>query len=94
MESFGSFNNGCNTFKALLLFHIFGTLPKRLVTLETCYQSDEETCPDKPKDKDKDKDTNKITMTKTNTMKNTKTKTFREHPQRAAQETCDLRLDT
>ena len=45
--------------------------------------------------KDKDKDmTNKMTMTKTNAMKNTKTKTFREHPQRAVLETCDLRLDT
>ena len=36
--------------------------------------------------------------TKTNTMTNTKTKTmiktFREHPQRTVQETCDLKLDT
>jgi carbohydrate-binding DOMON domain-containing protein len=41
--------------------------------------------------------TNKKTMTNTNTMTKAKTKTmtktFREHPQRAILETCDLRLD-
>ena len=103
---------------------------ERLVTLETCYQSDEETWPDKQKDNDNDKDndkdndnnkdiwgtpsisdprdfwplrhlirvirrhelTNKKTLpkTKTMTMTNAMTKTLREHPQRAALETCNL----
>ena len=36
--------------------------------------------------------TQKITMTKTKTK--TMTKAFREHPQRAVQDMCDLRLDT
>ena len=33
--------------------------PERLVTLETCDESDEETWPDQPKDHDKDKDNDK-----------------------------------
>ena len=32
---------------------------QRLLTLETCYQSDEETWPDKQKDNDNDKDKDK-----------------------------------
>ena len=52
---------------------------KRLVTIEKCYQSDEETWPDQKKTK---------TKTKTKTM--TKTNTFREHLQWAILETCDL----
>ena len=40
--------------------------------------------------------TNKKTILKTNTMKKTKTmtKAFREHPERAVLDTCDLRLNT
>ena len=34
-----------------------------------------------------------LVMTKTNTMTNTKTQTFRQHPQRASLETCDLKLE-
>ena len=32
-----------------------------------------------------------LVMTKTTTMTNTKTQTFRQHPQRASLETCDLK---
>ena len=49
------------------------------VTLDTCDKSDEQKLPDQQKENDKDKDNNKH-----------KNKTFREHPQRATQETCDL----
>ena len=58
----------------------------RLVAFETLDQSDEETWPDQQKDKDKDKEWwGDMTWPKL-----TITMTFREHPQRAILETCDL----
>ena len=55
--------------------------PERLVTLKTCDESDEDTCPDQQKDKDKDNDNDKD---------KDMTKTFRKHPQRVILETYDL----
>ena len=74
------------------------------MTFETSDQSDEETWDDQQKDNDKDNDKDKdsnndndnewwgdmtwLKLTLTITMP------FREHPQTAILETCDLRLDT
>ena len=53
---------------------------QRLVFFETFDQSDEDTWPDQKKE----------TMTKTNTKTMIKTKTFKEHIQRAILVTCDI----